>query len=99
MSGSDPVSCCPPGSNCSAEPVQASAEGRRGGSHPLPPGMPARGPRTGPRTGHRSGSTGWAQLERELRRGPGMTWREAWAWTALASACAGLASAGVGLLR
>jgi hypothetical protein len=41
----------------------------------------------------------WAGLARELCLGTGMSWREAWAWTALAAACAALASCAVGLLR
>jgi len=41
----------------------------------------------------------WAGLARELRLDTGMSWREAWAWTALATACAAAASSGVSLLR
>jgi hypothetical protein len=41
----------------------------------------------------------WAELERELRLDTEMSWREACAWTALATACAALASSAAGLLR
>jgi hypothetical protein len=41
----------------------------------------------------------WAELVRELQADAAMPWREAWAWTALATACAAAASSAAGLLR
>jgi hypothetical protein len=41
----------------------------------------------------------WAELVRELRLDTSMSWRDACAWAAVATACAAAASYATGLLR
>ena len=45
-----------------------------------------------------TGAAEWDRIVRGLRAGDGLTWREAWAWTLLATACAALATRGAALL-
>jgi hypothetical protein len=51
-----------------------------------------------PLDGVRDWAGEWNRIVRGLRAGDGLTWREAWAWTLLATACAALATRGAALL-
>jgi len=86
----------------SVGPDLAARSARRFGTAPRHvrsfPGDQALDALIAPLDGVRDWAGEWDRIVRGLLAGDGLTWREAWAWTLLATACAALATRGAALL-